>query len=514
MSTASPGCADMIEMVETFDALLRHQAGARPAASAIQFETRVTDYATLDRQADAIAAVLSANALPSGARIVYLGRNSDRCLALLFGCARAGAVLTPVNWRLAPDELRHIVEDAEAVLVFVTREHAAVPATLGLPGVDVDDDEAWEAWLTGGAGSPLPSPPAAGDVLVQIYSSGTTGRPKGVELTHANMLASARHAATGVVGRWTAEDRMLVALPVFHVAALLCSSYALINGATIVLMREADLGGIQDLIRRQAITKTGLVPTLIQLLLDWPDFEASAFATLHLIIYGGSGIAPALLGRAFTALECDFLQLYGASETCAVATVLLPEDHRAGSNARLASCGRALPGVAVRVVDADGADAAMNEPGEVLIRSPGIMKGYWHCPDSTAEVMVDGWYRSGDIGSLDADGYLTIRDRLRDMIISGGENVYAIEVENALAAHPQIAECAVIGTPDAIWGEAVTAIVVARPGTMIEAEGVIAHARTLIAAYKCPRRVIFVDSLPKNAGGKILKAPLRERYAI
>ena len=496
-------------MVETLDALLRLRIDTCADADAILFEGRATTYAGLDREAETVAAALEAMALPRASRIAYLGRNTDRFLALLFGCARAGMVLTPLNWRSTESEVRALLDDAEARMLFITREHA--PISFGLVTVDVDDDTAWNDWL--GEARPAAAAVVNGDdVVLQIYSSGTTGRAKGVALTHANLLASFGRALDPDLGRWSGDDRMLVVLPMFHIAALLCAGLTLAVGGCCVIMREADLSAMQHATRSHQVTKTGLVPTLIQLLIDAPNFDAAAWASLDLMIYGGSGIAPELLSRARMALDCDFLQFFGASETSATATALTPRDHREGTVAQLDSCGRALPGNVLRIVDGEGCDTAVGEPGEILVQSPSIMKGYWRLPEATAEVLTEGWYRTGDIGFLDPLGYLTIRDRVRDMIISGGENVYALEVENALAGYPAVAECAVIGTPDPLWGEIVTAVVVTQPGVPFDQDAFIAYARSRLAGYKCPRRVELAKALPKNAGGKVIKGPLRERY--
>lgn len=493
----------------TLGALLRDHAATRPDATALVFENRETSYAALDREADAIGAALRAQAFANGGRVAYHGRNTDRLLALLFGCARAGAVLVPINWRLAQAEVDQVIADSQARLLFVTREHAA-GADAALPVVIVDDDTAWAEWLRATDTVAVSADPAT--VVLQIYSSGTTGRAKGVELTHANLLSSFAQTGSGMLGDWTAEDRMLVALPMFHIAALLCAGFALGVGACCVVLRDVDLPTMQAAAARRRVTKAGLVPTLIQLLIDWPEFDARAWASLNLLIYGGSGIAPALLARARPALGCDLVQLYGASETAALATALSPADHRDARPERLGSCGRALPGVAIRIIGATDESLAVDESGEVLVRSPSVMAGYWRRPEESAKALAGGWYRTGDIGSLDADGYLTIRDRIRDMIISGGENVYALEVENVLASHPAVAGCAVIGTSDPLWGEAVTAVVMARAGVAIDATDLVAHARQRIAAYKCPRRVEFLDALPLNASGKIDKPLLRARF--
>lgn len=495
-------------MEGTLGTLVQTHARLRGASTALFFEGRETTYADLAAQAARVASAL-ARTEAAGARIAYLGRNHDRCVVLMLGCALAGCVYTPVNWRLAEAELAYVLADSGADLLFHSKEHSAHALQTGARTVDVDDEEAWSSWLVEGD-APLPNV-AADDVALQIYSSGTTGRPKGVELSHRSVLTGGETVLSGELGgSWSEQDRVLVPLPLFHVSALLMVTYALVSGAASVIVRDAVPMQIAEAARRYRATRTGLVPTVIQILLDSPDVDMRSFDDLKLIIYGGSSITPALLDRARTAFGCAFLQLFGMSETFTIGTILRPEDHDSGDPALLASCGQPLPGVEVRVILADGTEAPVGTPGEILIKTGSVMKGYWRLPEATAEAVRDGWYHTGDVGSFDARGYLTIRDRLKDMVISGGENIYPAEVEAALASHPSVAEVAVIGRPDPRWGEAVTAVVVSRGDAACE-KSLIDHARARIAHYKCPSKVVFVEALPKNAGGKVLKRELRER---
>jgi fatty-acyl-CoA synthase/long-chain acyl-CoA synthetase len=475
------------------------------------FEDRTRSHGALANEARNIAAHFAARGLTKGSRVAYLGRNHDRMAVLLIACGFAGCVFTPINWRLSDEELDYVVGNCEASLLFHSREHGPYAAASGLDTVDVDDDAAWQACVDADVGAlPAIDPD---DILLQIYSSGTTGKPKGVELTHSSVLRGAQVVHSGQIGsEWTTDDRMLIVLPLFHVSALLMLSFSLTSGAGAIILRDAIPAAIADMAQRHGATRIGLVPALIQLIVDSPTIDMSAFASLKLVIYGGSSITPALLARAQTALDCGFLQLFGMSETFTSGTVLGPEEHRSGDAAVLGSCGKPLDGVTIRIVDEDGADLPPGEPGEILIRCDTLMKGYWRLPEETAAVLDDGWYRTGDVGSRDASGYLTIRDRIRDMVISGGENVYPAEVEAALASHESVGEIAVIGRPCDRWGEAVTAVVVPKPDRMVDEAELIAYARGRIAHYKCPSKVIIADELPKNAGGKVLKRVLRERY--
>ncbi|MBX3483408.1 MAG: fatty acid--CoA ligase [Phenylobacterium sp.] len=509
----------------------RFHGRTRGQAPAFLFEGEAITYAQFDRRTAQVANGLLAGGVRHGSRIAYLGKNSTAYFELLFGAARIGAVLTPVNWRLAEPEVIYITRDAEAEMLFVdghcaglAERVAAEAPTLrkviamegGLPG-----RESYEGWRDLQSVEDQSVKVAPSDVAVQLYTSGTTGRPKGVQLSHEAFFAfnAYAHANPGAFGadltwnQWTSEDVSLVAMPVFHISGTGWGVVGVYAGAFTVVLREFENAAVIGAIRDFRVSKTVLVPTTIQMMLEFPGVSRSDFASMTDFLYGASPIPLDLLQKAVDAFGCGFIQLYGMTETCGAVTYLPAADHVAG-NPRMRSAGKTIPGAEIRILDPEGDDERpTGEVGEICIRAPTTMRGYWKQDEETARVVrADGWVRSGDAGYLDEDGYLFIRDRVKDMIVSGGENVYPAEVENAIYGHPAVAEVAVIGVPDPKWGEAVKAVVAIRAGQPADAEDIIAWARARIAGYKVPKTVDFVDALPRNASGKVLKRDLREPY--
>jgi acyl-CoA synthetase (AMP-forming)/AMP-acid ligase II len=352
---------------------------------------------------------------------------------------------------------------------------------------------------------------AGSDVVVQLYTSGTTGRPKGAQLTSDNLLALAS-AAVHEFRLVTDDDVSLVCMPFFHIGGLGYGLVSLYAGATNVILREVVPADILRTIAAHRVTKSFLVPAVILFLLQTPDIDETDLSSLGLISYGASPMPLELLRRAMSVFKCEFGQVYGLTETTGAITFLPPEDHDPNGNRRMRSCGKPFSTVQFRIVGGDGNDLPVGEVGEIMTRSPQNMKGYWNLPEETARAFCGEWLRTGDVGYLDEDGYLYIHDRVKDLIISGAENVYPAEVENVLFSHPAVADVAVIGVPDDQWGEAVTAMVVKRPGVEVSAEEIIAFARERMARYKAPKSVVFVETLPRNSSGKILKRELRAPY--
>jgi len=350
----------------------------------------------------------------------------------------------------------------------------------------------------------------ADDDAIQLYTSGTTGHPKGVQLTNGNYRAFFQCAADAKWGDYDVGDANLIAMPNFHVAGANMGLTTLAQGAKGIVMKDVVPNDIFDLIERYHIKSLFLVPAVIMMLVQNPRIKTTNLSSVRQMFYGASPIAEELLKTAQTLIKgCEFTQLYGLTETVGAGTALQPADH---VGPLLRSCGKAYPGLDVRIFDAEGNEVKVGEVGEIVIKGPTTMKGYWNKPEATASSIRNGWFYTGDAGFTDKDGHIFIHDRVKDMIVSGGENIYPAEVENAVFGHPAVADVAVIGVPDDKWGEAVKAIVVLKPDTHATAEDIIAYTRTRIASYKVPKSVDIAQSLPRNPSGKILRRELREPY--
>ncbi|MFE7243007.1 long-chain fatty acid--CoA ligase [Streptomyces sp. NPDC057580] len=453
-----------------------------------------------------------------GDRVGILAVNSDRYHEYLYATWWAGAVVNPVNIRWSLAEIGYamadsgtevlLVDDAFAPLVPQLRERCPRLRTFVHCG-DGPTPEGMLSYeeLVAGA-EPVEDVRHGGDqVAALLYTGGTTGLPKGVMATH-------RSLTTSLFGSVLVDEAVerggvtLLTAPLFHVAALLTWASQNLMGGTLVFLPAFTPEGFLDAVQRHKATATMLVPVMVQTVCEYPEFPAYDTSSLQAIIYGGAGSPQSLLHKAMKAFpQARFTQGYGQTET-GVLTMLVPADHVAGGP-RLRSVGRATPSVEIAVVSPGGRELPPGVVGEIVTRGEHVMCGYWGKPEQTAQAMRDGWMHTGDAGYLDEDGYLYIVDRLKDMIITGGENVYSAEVENAVASHPAVASCAVIGVPDEHWGERVHAVIVLRPGMTSTEQEVRAHAKTLIAGYKAPRSVEFVNELPMSAAGKILKRELR-----
>jgi len=495
----------------------RVHARLRPDRVALHFQGRDTTYAQLDERASRIANGLVALGLKPGSRVALLAKNTDLFFELHLGCAKADLVLVPVNFRLAAPEVAYVVNDAQAELFVVGADFHALAAEIrpalkrvrNLMSLGPHPEwTAFEAWRDAQPAADPMLPVAPDAVTMQMYTSGTTGHPKGAQLTHRNFLTIFETAARDW-GRWGADDVLIVAMPLFHVAGGQWGQLGLYVGARNVVMPEVDPGAILRVIAERRVTKALFVPAVLLFLVQHPDCGKTDFSSLESVYYGASPIPLDLQKRAAEAFGCDFIQLYGATETTGAITYLAPEHHH---GERMKSCGKAIASAEIRVVRADGAPCGPREVGEVICRSAQNMVGYWNLPEANARAIRGEWLHTGDAGWLDEDGFLYIHDRMKDMIVSGGENVYPAEVESAIFGCPGVADVAVIGVPDDTWGEAVKAVVVRAPGSRVTAEEVIAFARERIAGYKLPKSVDFIDALPRNPSGKILKRELRKPY--
>ena len=487
---------------------------------ALVFKDRHTSFAAFDAHTNQIANGLIAAGLKKDDRISFLGRNSDHYFELLFGAMKAGIVVAPIGWRLAEPEVVTILRNSEAQLLFVETELLR-PAYSGdgLPFMRAimpvnDADGAFIAWRD----SQSTHRPAVRidpeDVAVQIYTSGTTGAPKGAMLTHANFVKMRAIMSTsgGEANKYYPDDIALLAMPVSHVGGTATGIWALYGGIKSIVAPQFAPDDVIGFIRDEGVNNFFLVPAALQTIARDPRAATTDFSRIRAITYGGSPIPRKLLAELLEVFGCGFMQGYGMTETAATIVVLLPEEHL-GDAPKLNSCGKPLPGVKLQIRGVDGTILAPGKVGEINVLSPGNMKGYWRDPEATAKALdKDGWLATGDAGYLDEDGYLYISDRVKDMIVSGGENIYPAEVENAIYGHPGVAEVAVVGVPSERWGEEVKAVIVRKSGSDVTAEDIMAWARERIAGFKVPKSVDFLEALPKSTAGKTLRRNIRAPY--
>src|SRR5436309_12276379 len=506
--------------------MIRAQGKLRGYSTAFEFEGRRTSFAGLDIHTNRIANGLKGLGVKPHERIAYLGKNSDIYFELLIGAMKANVVMAPVNWRLAGPEIAFIVEDCGAPVLFVGPEFTGhidkIRSQLPHVRTFIATEGAAPGWLNytewrDAQGDDDPNVPIERhDIAIQLYTSGTTGKPKGAMLSHANFLNLVETGRDEKPdwNKWTEDDVSLVAMPIFHIGGSGWGVMGLYHGAKGVIAREFDATKVLDFFEQSGITKLFMVPAAMQFVVRQPRAREVDFSRLKYMLYGASPIPAALLKECIEVFKCGFVQMYGMTETTGTIVALPPEDHVEGLE-RMRSAGKALPGVELAILDADGNKLPPRQVGEIATRSGSNMAGYWNLPEATARTLgSDGWLRTGDAGYMDEDGYLYIHDRIKDMIISGGENIYPAEVESAICDHPDVAEAAVIGIPDDKWGEAVKAIVVMKPGKQASATDIINFTRERIAGFKTPKSVDFLEALPRNPSGKILRRNLREPYWV
>ncbi|HEY9522158.1 MAG TPA: long-chain fatty acid--CoA ligase [Thermopolyspora sp.] len=482
------------------------RARMSPHRVALSYAGRDLTYGDLRERVDRLASALRGLGVGRGDRVCYLGLNHPALVETLFAVSALGAVFVPLNTRLAAPELRFIVGDCRADVLIYGAEHKDVAAELDVPHrVAVADG--YEQLLAAGAPAPIDEPVAQDDLCLIMYTSGTTGRPKGAMLSHANLTWNAFNLLIDVDQH--TSDITLVSAPLFHIAALAQTLLpAVLKGGRVILEPSFDVDRAFDLIESERVTVMFGVTAMFNFIAQSPRWPGADLSSLRNLLCGGAPI-PEQLIRTYQERGLTFLQGYGMTETSPGALFLGAED----SVRKAGSAGVPCFFTDVRVIDMAGADVAPGEPGEVIVRGPNVMMGYWELPEETRKVVTDdGWFHSGDIAVPDDEGYIRIADRVKDMIISGGENVYPAEVEAVLYGHPAVAECAVIGVPDDKWGEVGKVVVALRAGATADVAELLAYFDGRLARYKIPKSVEFVDALPRNAAGKILKAELRRAY--
>ena len=479
-------------------------------------------YAQVDRRANKVANAMLNLGIKKGDRVAILMMNSVEYFESFMGLAKIGAVVVPLNWRLVADELSYILKDAGAIAMIHGGEFGAVAAELhdrgpGSSGTDIrhwiELDEgnernlfatAYEDFVAAGAESTPNGDAGENDDLFIMYTSGTTGLPKGALHTHNTMTWAIITFANSTDIR--IGDRYSIALPMFHVGALLPVLFAIYSGGTAVLLRQFDPKVMWEITEREKITSSLAVPAMLNFMLQVPEHEKYDTSNLRAILSGASPVPTSLIER-YKDIGIEIHQAYGLTEAGGPGTVLSPED----AMVKIGSAGKAFFHTTVRIVDKDGNDTAPGVPGELLVSGAHIMKGYWNNPEATAEAIRDGWLYTGDIAFQDEDGFVTIHDRVKDMIISGGENVYPAEVENIISSHPGVGDVAVIGQPSKRWGESPFAVVVKRDHDLTEAD-ILQHCDGKLARFKQPKGAVFIEEIPRNPTGKPLKRILREQF--
>lgn len=504
-----------------------YHARSRGDACITRFEGRNQSYGEARKQSLAFAHAFLHQGIKRGDRIAVLRRNSADNLILILAASRVGAAIVPLNYRLAANEWIDLVRDAEAAMIVADPDFAAqFDARLAQTGEEItirricleDDLQGWPPLVaaSGVDEEALLPAPAGSDIIIQMYTSGTTGRAKGALLSHDAMMQNITQSSFAAPYRLNPGERTLVVLPLFHVAAISTAFCAIAAGACLVIHRDVDPAAIVRSLAEEDIVVASLVPAVIQfLLVGIPGIENIAFPALKYVGYGASPIAEPLLRKAMAVFKCHFAQGYGMTETAGCATMLSEADHERALRDRpdlLLSAGKPLPGTEIRIVGPDDTPLATGAVGEILVRGGQLMSGYWNLPEATDEALAGGWMHTGDAGYVDDEGYLFLRDRVKDMIVSGAENVYPVEIESVLFAHPGIADVTVIGVPDERWGEAVMAVIVCKPGHSLAHAELDSFCRQKLGGFKVPKRYDFVDTLPRNATGKVLKKDLRQRY--
>ena len=501
----------------TLDDIVRRNGLRFPGKPVLVCNGAGLSWAELDRRVDKLGNAFLDAGLRNGDRVAILLANCSEYFEIYFACARTGLVAVPINYRLLGHELAQIIGHAEPSLLIIGAEYVEqVRAVRDLPQIrwciSAEAEEGFQNYhSTLDAAASTPVSAAGNDTFAIFYTSGTTGLPKGALVSHENLEMNGYNQLIADGSR--PGDINLVATPIYHMGAVFMAVTYMMLGCTHYILRKFEPGAWLGLLEQSRASVALLVPTMINTVLNNPGFGNYDISSLRLIFYGGGPMPVSVLERAIDRLGCGFTQGYGLTETLE-ATFLVSEDHVVNGTGeqtrRLASAGREAVGAQVRIIDEAGNELPTGETGEILIKSRSVIAGYWKNPEETANVIKDGWFHTGDLGYLDDERYLFVVDRKKDMVVSGGVNIYSKEIESVLYRHPAVLEAAVIGLPDEDWGEIVTAVIATRPGLDVTGQELIDYCSASLAGYKKPKKVLFLDELPKNPSGKILKRVLRE----
>ena len=504
----------------TLDDIVRRNGLRFPEKPALECGGVGLSWAELDRRVNRLANALLQAGLRYGDRVAVLLGNCSEYFEVYFACARAGLVAVPVNYRLTGPELEQIIGHAGPSLLITDGEYAGQALAIGNPPARrwcisaeaVQGFQDYRSIVDTADATPVNA--EANDTFAIFYTSGTTGLPKGALVSHRNLEMNGYNQA--IADRSVPGDINLLATPIYHMGAVFMAVTYMMLGCTHHILEKFDPGAWLALLERSRASVALLVPTMINAVVNAPGLRRYDLSSLRLIFYGGGPMPVSVLERAIDRLGCGFTQGYGLTETLE-ATFLVSADHVVNGTEvqtrRLASAGREAVGAEIRIIDEAGADLGAGETGEILIKSESVSAGYWNNPEETANVIREGWFHTGDLGYLDEDRYLFVVDRKKDMVISGGVNIYSKEIESVLYRHPAVLEAAVVGLPDEEWGEIVTAVIALKPGQEVSGEELVELCKASLAGYKKPRKIFFLDELPKNPSGKILKRVLRENLA-
>ncbi len=500
----------------TFDDFSRRWAKEKPDAVALEQNGEAVSFRELEERTRKIVAMLAEMGVVKGDRIAWLGKNSKHYFELFYAAGRVGVVMVPIGWRLAAPEVAYILSDTGAKLLFTgdgleQLSEKSCAQMESAPTV-VEPRRAEEA-IEQAPADPL-DPAGPDDPVLQLYTSGTTGNPKGAVLTNRNLFSLRLPAESADLpwSSWDDDEAILVCMPCAHIGGTGLGIMAMAAGIRAIIQAEFTPDGVLDAFE-QGITRLFIVPAALQMVVQHPRARTTDMSAVRYVLYGAAPIPLDLLREAVKTIpEAGFLQCYGMTETTGTIAILPPDDHELDGNPRMRSAGKAVPGVELKVVGEEGQELQRGEVGELVCKSTSNMVGYWNLPEATDSALVDGWMHTGDAAYMDDDGYVFIQDRIKDMIISGGENVYPAQVESAIYGHPSVAEVAVVGVPDDTWGEAVKACVVPKPGEEVDEGDIIRWTKERLAGFKVPKTVDVIETMPRNASGKILRRELRAPY--